>query len=223
VVRDIGFRRKLPSKATNSKHEPHTTMPRKKPSSRAAAAAPAQAEVAASLQESHMSSPCGSEPFSSPGMGDDSCVGSASKKARGRAQTPVGAGGRGSGKGVNTKHVFQTTRATSASPASDDDFIALLRGRGTKGGRQTGIQRALLQSIDETHAPEAVKAHAGQTTHVGAGGIAPAKRAPEATVRAATATQEAMLDEQTQDVAGQEAAPCLQFQVLHVRCVCLCG
>ena len=170
-----------------------------------------------------MSSPGVSEPCSSSGMGDDGGAGSASKKPRGRAQTQVVASARGRGKGVNTKHVFKTTATTTASPTSDDDFSALSRGRGTKSGQHTGIQRALLQSIDEASAPAAVKAHAGQTTHVGAAGIPPAKRAPQASVRAATATQEAMLEQQTQDVAGQEAAPCLQFQVLHVRCVCLCG
>jgi len=170
-----------------------------------------------------MLSPGGSEPFSSPGMGDDSGAGSASKKAQSRTPTPVGAGGRGRGRGLNTQHVFKTTRKTSASPVSDDDFVDLSRGRGTKGGRPTGVQRALLQPINEAHTPEAVKPHAGQTTHVGAGVSARAKRALEATACASTASEEAMLDEMTQDVAGQEAAPCLLFQVLHVRCVCLSG
>ena len=198
-------------------------MPRKKAPSRAASAAPAQADGDASMQDSHMLSPGESETFASPGTGDDSGTGSARKKAQSRTPTPVGAGGRGRGKGLNTRHVFKATPTTSASPMSDDDFADVSRGRGTKGGRQTGVQRALLQPIDEAHTPEAVKQLSVQTTHVGAGASARGKRALEATACASTASAEAMLDEMTQDVAGQEAAPCLLFQVLHVRCVCLAG
>jgi len=201
-------------------------MPRKKAPCRDTATAPAQTD-APSLPESQACSPGVSEQCLSPGMGDEGGASSASKTPRGRGRAPRGqalaqvvASSRGRGKPVNTTHVFKTT----ASPCSDEDFSSVSRGRATSSRQNTSSKRALLQSINESTAPAAVQAHAGQTKKVGAAVHAPAKRAPHSTVGAATATQEAMLEQQTQDVVGQAAAPDLQFQVLHVRCMraCVC-
>jgi len=131
---------------------------------------------------------------------------------------------RGRGTALNTKKVFKP--AASASPLTNDDFSAVSRGRASSSRHDTSSKRALLASINESTASAGEEAPAGQTAMVGAAAAnAPAKRALKSSLGALTATQEALLEEQTQDAAGQAAAPALQFEVLHVRsmraCACL--
>ena len=167
-----------------------------------------------------MLSPQHSETFASPVTGDNIVAGSARKRDTSRTPAPVGAGGKARGRGVNTRHAFRATTTPSKSPMSDNDFAEVLKGRGNKGGRQTTVHRAILQPINEAHTREAVKP---RRTQVGASASGRGKRALEATTCAATDSAEGMFDDMTQDDAGQAAAPCLQFQVPHVLCVCLAG
>jgi len=213
VVRDVGFRRRSCFQATNFKHEAHTTMPRRKATSRAASPAPAQSDGDSSMQDSHMQSPQPSETFASPLHSDNSVAGSAGKRDSSRNPAAGGAEGKGRGRGVNTRNRFKATN--SESPLSDNDFAEMSKGAGNKGGRRAAVKRSILQPIREAHTPHAVNP---DKTHVRASGGIRGKSAQDARTSPATESVEGICDENTQDDAGQAAAPFLQFQVTHVLC-----
>ena len=207
-------------------------MPKKTQSGQGAATGPAQTRTdALSFRDSLTCSPAVSEQCSSPGGFEEGGASSASKSHSGRGNAPrVTAAarsrqskrGRGTGAPLNTARRFKS--AAESSPITDDDFSAISRGRATASRYDTGSRRALLSSIKESTASAGEKAPGGQTAVVGGGAatLAPAKRALMLTRVSATATQDAMAEEQTQDSAGQASAPALQFQVHCVRCLCAC-